>query len=90
MKTALSIIFIILVYLYVSGIEVKTNPFRVKLIDWYTPLIIFAIILLVITAMSLSERKGKIKGYNEAYDDIRKVMDEGGMQLKDSESFKVK
>lgn len=70
MKTAIFIISVIAFLLYVSGLNITTNPFRISLPTWYR-----AVALILVCAGFVLYNLGEyMRGYNEGKNAIIELM----------------
>ena len=90
MKQIIALILGFLLFIGMAGFEFQLRPFKLKLNDWELSLVFIGIIFLVSLAIGIAASKAEDKGYNKAYDEIEKMLEDNGLALKNSESFNRK
>lgn len=70
MKTALFLIAIVILFLLVSGISIKLNPFKVTLHDWKLGVGWLLVVIGLTMVTAYHTEKAEINGYKQAIKDI--------------------
>lgn len=71
MKTAITIILGISLFLYVSGLTITTNPFRISLPTWYRAVAL----ILIVSGLILYSIGEYVKGYKDCQNKYSEMFD---------------